>query len=69
MRLGKHEQGMGKLTLVMIGLSLLVVLLAGFASGASRIAADESAADTALSASSPEQLTRSLKLLTTAGGK
>lgn len=70
MRLGKHEQGMGKLTLVMIGLSLLVLLLAGFASGASRInrtAADESAADTAFSASSPEQLTRSLNLLTSAG--
>ncbi|CAM4497224.1 YwmB family TATA-box binding protein [Paenibacillus typhae] len=67
MRLGKHEQGMGKLTLVMIGLSLLVLPLAGFASGAGRTAADESAADTALSASSPEQLTRSLNLLATAG--
>ncbi len=67
MRLGKHGQRMGKVTLIMISLSLLVLLLAGFASGASRFAADESAADTALSASSPEQLTRSLKLLITAG--
>ncbi|MBY0014101.1 YwmB family TATA-box binding protein [Paenibacillus typhae] len=67
MRLGKHEQGIGKLTLVMIGLSLLVLLLAGFANGANRTAADESAADTALSTSSPEQLTRSLNLLTAAG--
>ncbi|MDF9844331.1 MULTISPECIES: YwmB family TATA-box binding protein [unclassified Paenibacillus] len=67
MRLGKHEQGIGKLTMVMIGLSLLVLLLAGFASGAGRTAADKSAADTALSASSPEQLTRSLNLLATAG--
>lgn len=67
MRQGKHGQGMGKVTLIMISLSLLVLLLAGFASGAGRNSANEPAADTALSASSPEQLSRSLDLLASAG--
>ncbi|AIQ49294.1 hypothetical protein R70723_27915 [Paenibacillus sp. FSL R7-0273] len=66
MLLGKHGQGTGKLTLVIIGLSLLVLLLAGFASGAGRMNTEEAAAETNLSAS-PEQLLRSLELLTSAG--
>ncbi|AIQ54786.1 YwmB family TATA-box binding protein [Paenibacillus sp. FSL R7-0331] len=67
MQAGRHRQGTGKLTLVIIGLSLLVLLLAGFASGASRTNTEEAGADTSLSASSPEQLLRSLELLISAG--
>ncbi|WP_042196158.1 YwmB family TATA-box binding protein [Paenibacillus camerounensis] len=67
MQPGRYGQGTGKLTLVIIGLSLLVVLLAGFASGASRTNTEEAGADTTLSASSPEQLVHSLDLLISAG--